>query len=190
MTLNGKRALVTGASRGIGAAIAKALAAEGADVAITYEKSADRAREVVRAIESRGRRSAAIQADSADADAVQASVKRRSPSSGGSTSLSTTRAFFAWANSRTSQSRTSTQYWTSTSGRRSSPARPRCPTSPKAAASSPSGAFSPIGSLRRSSACMRVRSPPWSHSRKGWRGSSGHEKSRSISCNPALSTPI
>ena len=39
MTLTGKRALVTGASRGIGASIAKALAAEGADVAITYEKS-------------------------------------------------------------------------------------------------------------------------------------------------------
>ena len=47
MTLTGKRALVTGASRGIGAVIAKALAAEGADVAITYEKSADRAAEVV-----------------------------------------------------------------------------------------------------------------------------------------------
>ena len=59
MMLTGKRALVTGASRGIGASIAKALAAEGADVAITYEKSAERAAEVVRAIEVhtlRGRR--------------------------------------------------------------------------------------------------------------------------------------
>src|SRR5260221_7172899 len=76
MTLTGKRALVTGASRGIGAAIAKALAAEGADVAITYEKSAEAAAEVVRAIEALGRRAVAIQADSADAAAVQASVER------------------------------------------------------------------------------------------------------------------
>jgi 3-oxoacyl-[acyl-carrier protein] reductase len=54
MTLTGKRALVTGASRGIGASIAKALAAEGADVAITYEKSADRAAEVVASSRSIG----------------------------------------------------------------------------------------------------------------------------------------
>ena len=50
MLLKNKRALVTGGSRGIGAAIAKVLAGEGADVAITYEKSADRASEVVAAI--------------------------------------------------------------------------------------------------------------------------------------------
>ncbi|MDV2986760.1 UNVERIFIED_CONTAM: SDR family oxidoreductase [Methylobacteriaceae bacterium AG10] len=72
--LAGKRALVTGASRGIGAAIALALAERGADVAITYERSADRAAEVVRAIEARGRRGLAIQADSADASAVKRSV--------------------------------------------------------------------------------------------------------------------
>ena len=72
--LAGKRALVTGASRGIGAAIAVALAERGADVAITYERSADRAAEVVRTIEGRGRRGHAIQADSADAAAVTRSV--------------------------------------------------------------------------------------------------------------------
>ncbi len=83
MILKGKRALVTGASRGIGAAIAKGLAAEGADVAITYEKSADRAAEVVRAIEALGRRAVAIKADSADATAVQASVDKAAAELGG-----------------------------------------------------------------------------------------------------------
>ena len=72
--LTGKRALVTGASRGIGAAIALALAEKGADVAITYERSADRAAEVVRAIEAKGRKALAIQADSADPAAVKRSV--------------------------------------------------------------------------------------------------------------------
>ena len=72
--LTGKRALVTGASRGIGAGIALALAQQGADVAITYERSADRAREVVQGIEAAGRRGLAIQADSAHAADVQRSV--------------------------------------------------------------------------------------------------------------------
>lgn len=72
--LAGKRALVTGASRGIGAAIALALADRGADVAITYERSAERAADIVRAIEAKGRRAIAIQADSADASAVKRSV--------------------------------------------------------------------------------------------------------------------
>jgi NAD(P)-dependent dehydrogenase (short-subunit alcohol dehydrogenase family) len=76
MLLQGKRALVTGASRGIGAAIAKTLAAEGADVAITYEKSADLANEVVKAIRDQGRKGIAIQADSADVSAVQASIEK------------------------------------------------------------------------------------------------------------------
>ena len=83
MTLTGKRALVTGASRGLGAAIAKTLAAEGADVAITYEKSAESAAEVVNAIKAKGRKAVAIQADSADAAAVQASIEKTVAELGG-----------------------------------------------------------------------------------------------------------
>ena len=81
--LTGKRALVTGASRGIGAAIALALAEKGADVAITYERSADRAAEVVRAIEGKGRKALAIQADSADPAAVKRSVDEAAQALGG-----------------------------------------------------------------------------------------------------------
>lgn len=81
--LAGKRALVTGASRGIGAAIALALADRGADVAITYERSVERAADVVRAIEAKGRRAVAIQADSADASAVKRSVDEAAEALGG-----------------------------------------------------------------------------------------------------------
>jgi 3-oxoacyl-[acyl-carrier protein] reductase len=81
--LVGKRALVTGASRGIGAAIALALAEQGADVAITYDRSAERAAEVVRAIEAKGRRGIAIQADSADAARVKQSVEEAAEKLGG-----------------------------------------------------------------------------------------------------------
>ena len=72
--LSGKRALVTGGSRGIGAAIALALAANGADVAFTYQSSAEKAAAVAASIEAVGRRAAAIQADSADPEAIERAV--------------------------------------------------------------------------------------------------------------------
>jgi 3-oxoacyl-[acyl-carrier protein] reductase len=72
--LKDKVALVTGGSRGIGAAVAKRLAQEGAAVAITYSVSRQSAEAVVRGIEAEGGRALAIQADSADIDAVKAAV--------------------------------------------------------------------------------------------------------------------
>src|SRR5246127_4674628 len=74
--LEGKIALITGGSRGIGAAIAKRLAADGAKVAITYSKGADAAASVVKEIERDGRNAIAIQADAADAEAVKAAVDK------------------------------------------------------------------------------------------------------------------
>lgn len=81
--LAGKRALVTGASRGIGAAIALALADKGADVAVTYERSSDRAADVIRAVEAKGRRGLAIQANSADPAAIKRSVDEAAAALGG-----------------------------------------------------------------------------------------------------------
>jgi 3-oxoacyl-[acyl-carrier protein] reductase len=74
--LSGKVALVTGASRGIGAAIAKRLATNGASVAITYTKGADAAATVVKEIERAGGKAIAIQADATNAKAVQAAVEK------------------------------------------------------------------------------------------------------------------
>src|ERR1700693_5411671 len=74
--LEGKIALITGGSRGIGAAIAKRLAADGASLAITYSKGADAAASVVKAIEGAGGKAIAIQADAADAAAVKAAVDK------------------------------------------------------------------------------------------------------------------
>ncbi|NLR97252.1 SDR family oxidoreductase [Rhizobium sp. P38BS-XIX] len=81
--LTGKKALVTGGSRGIGAAIAQMLAKYGADVAFTFQNSTDRAMAVGAAIEAHGRGGIAIRADSADPIAIRRSVDDAVKSLGG-----------------------------------------------------------------------------------------------------------
>ncbi|QEU90830.1 SDR family oxidoreductase [Streptomyces kanamyceticus] len=82
-TLTGKKALVTGGSRGMGAAIALRLAQGGADVAITYVQNEGAAHEVVAKIESMGRRGFAVKADAADAGDAAGAVERAADDLGG-----------------------------------------------------------------------------------------------------------
>jgi 3-oxoacyl-[acyl-carrier protein] reductase len=82
-SLKNKRALVTGGSRGIGAAIVKRLASEGADVAFTYSSSPDKADETAKSAEAHGVKAVAIQCDSADANAVVAAVEQTVSELGG-----------------------------------------------------------------------------------------------------------
>ena len=83
LTLQHKRALVTGGSRGIGAAIVKRLAREGADIALTYVSKPDQAYETVKTAQAFGVKALAIQADNTDAKAVVAAVERTVQELGG-----------------------------------------------------------------------------------------------------------
>ncbi|WP_416475402.1 SDR family oxidoreductase [Streptomyces sp. LKA04] len=81
--LLGRTALVTGGSRGIGAAVALRLAREGADVALTFVNGKDAAADVVRAVEALGRRAVALRADSADPQEAEGAVERAALALGG-----------------------------------------------------------------------------------------------------------
>src|SRR5436189_3296688 len=81
--MNGKAALVTGGSRGIGAATALRLAREGADVAVTYVNGKEAAEDVVRRVEALGRRAVALRADAGDADEAAGAVERTAEALGG-----------------------------------------------------------------------------------------------------------
>ena len=90
--LSGKVALVTGGSRGIGAAIAQRLARDGAAVAFTYATAAGKAQAVAKQIDADGGRVLVIQADNADPGAVTGAVEQTAAELAGWTSWSTTPA--------------------------------------------------------------------------------------------------
>jgi 3-oxoacyl-[acyl-carrier protein] reductase len=106
--LTGKVAMVFGGSRGIGAAAARRLAREGANVGLTYVSAPDKAADTVRAIEEEGRTGFAIKANSADPTAIRDAVTRRWISLVASISLSSTRASCDWVTFKPSACRNST----------------------------------------------------------------------------------
>jgi len=144
--LDGKVALVTGGSRGIGAAIAKRLGKSGADVALTYLTARQSADEVASAIERAGRRSLTIQADSGDASAVARAVDRTVAELGGLDILVNNAGFFPVAPVEKVHSRCSTGRSRSTCARPSSRSRRRRAGCVPAGGSSASEAASSIAS--------------------------------------------
>jgi len=152
--LAGKRALVTGGSRGIGAAIALALAEQGADVAIGYERSADLAEAVIAKVEAAGRQGVAIQADSADPAAIAHLVETATASLGG-LDIVVNNAGIARGGPVADMSLEDIDALRSTSAPRSCSQRPRSRISARAAGSSSSARRSPTASWRPASPSIR-----------------------------------
>ena len=125
--LGGKKALVTGASRGIGAAIAKGLAAAGADVALTYFNSPAEAEATVRTIRALGVRGEAIRADAGDGEAVRQAVTPAHERLGGLDILVNNAGMFERRLlHETTRCRSSTASWRSICAAPISPSSPPC----------------------------------------------------------------